>query len=207
MLIGLTGMYCAGKNYVAGLLEKQGIPVLDVDKLGHQVLDLEREAILRRFGEDILGEDGRIDRKRLGARVFGKPGEMAALEGIVHPRVNDLTREWVLRQGERICVINAALLHRSVVFGDVAGIILVKAPFWVRLLRARRRDALPWSAILKRFFSQRNFLSQYFLKNADIYIVENGVSLGVRSSEERLECRLKVILAAWQNEKMEFFDG
>jgi dephospho-CoA kinase len=40
MIIGLTGKYCAGKNYIAVLLEARGLPVLDVDKLGYQTLEI-----------------------------------------------------------------------------------------------------------------------------------------------------------------------
>jgi hypothetical protein len=47
----------------------------------------------------------------------------------------------------------------------------------IRLLRARKRDGLPWSALLKRFRSQRGFIPQYLRKDTDIYTVYNhGVS-------------------------------
>ena len=57
-IIGLTGTYCAGKNHVAGLLEKRGLAVLDVDKLGHQAIAEEKEAIVARFGAGILTRRG-----------------------------------------------------------------------------------------------------------------------------------------------------
>jgi dephospho-CoA kinase len=166
-------MYCAGKNHVAALLERRGLPALELDKLGHEVIDTEGEAILARFGTGILGADGRINRKLLGARVFGKPAELAALEGIVHPAVNRLTEGWLEKTRDRPRVINAALLHRSSAFQRLDCIILVKAPLVVRLLRARRRDRLPWIALVKRFRSQRGFISQYLRKNTDIYTVYN----------------------------------
>jgi dephospho-CoA kinase len=167
-------MYCAGKNHIASLLEKRGIPSLDVDKLGHAALEQERDAILRRFGPEVLGTGGVIDRKKLGALVFGKREELAALEVIVHPAANRLTEQWLReREGQRL-VINAALLHRSSVFDRLDAIILVTAPWFVRLVRARRRDHLPWGELFRRFYSQRNFTSQYFRENTDIHIVNNG---------------------------------
>jgi dephospho-CoA kinase len=45
MLIGLTGLYCAGKNFIGSMLQARGLPVLDVDKLGYQVLETEKERI------------------------------------------------------------------------------------------------------------------------------------------------------------------
>jgi dephospho-CoA kinase len=196
-LIGLTGMYCAGKNRVAGLLEARGLPVLDVDRLGYQAVEAGREAIVARFGGDLLSPGGEIDRRRLGERVFGKPGKLAALEAIVHPEANRLTEAWIAGQKGAACVINAALLHRSSAFGRLDFILLVRAPFLVRLLRARRRDRLPWFTLLKRFGSQRNFAAQYSGGNADIYNVDNrGYSnAGSRYVQKKLEARIDHILS------------
>jgi dephospho-CoA kinase len=172
-IIGLTGLYCAGKNFVASLLEKRGIPVLDVDKLGHEALALEKGAVAARFGPAVLDASGGVDRKKLGALVFGSPPALAALEAIVHPAANRLSAEWAARQ-EGPCVINAALLHRSSLFEELSGIILVRAAFPVRLWRAYKRDRLPFAVILKRFRAQDGFMSQYFAKSADILSVYNN---------------------------------
>jgi dephospho-CoA kinase len=196
-ILGLTGVYCAGKNHVARLLEERGFEVLDVDKLGHQAIEIEREAILKRFGEGILGEGGIIDRKRLGARVFGKPEELAALEGIVHPAVNRITAEWIEERQGKPLAINAALLHRSSAFHRLDGIILVKAPLFTRLLRARKRDRLSWGQLIKRFLSQRKFTALYFAQNADIYTVSNKGYFGFcsRFFSRGLKNRIDVILS------------
>jgi dephospho-CoA kinase len=178
--IGLTGLYCAGKNRVAAFMEGRGIPVLDVDKLGHTAIEEERDAILRRFGAEVLGDAGMIDRRKLGVRVFGDSGELAALQAIVHPAANRLTEQWLREREGRRVVINAALLHKSSVFGKLDAIILIKAPFFVRFIRALRRDHLPWKEVFRRFRSQRDFMAQYqhiknIKENADIHIVNNGL--------------------------------
>ncbi|MDR1948957.1 MAG: dephospho-CoA kinase [Spirochaetaceae bacterium] len=195
LLIGLTGLYCAGKNYVAGLLERRGLPVLELDKLGHEVLETEREAILSRFGPGVLGPGGLVDRKLLGAMVFGKPAELAALEGIVHPAVNRITETWIKKNGDRPCVINAALIHRSCAFPRLDCIILVKTPVLTRLLRARKRDRLPWTTLVKRFRSQREFTPQYFKKNTDIYTVYNHGLSGFPAFFGGPEKQIEVILS------------
>ena len=196
-LIGLTGSYCAGKNHVALLLEQRLIPVLDLDKLGHGIIEAEKERLLARFGDDILDPGGLIDRKLLGNKVFGKPAELAALEGIIHPGVNRETLIWINSRKEQICVINAALLHRSCVFDSLDAVIIVKAPFLVRLLRARKRDRLPWISLLSRFRSQRRFNYQYFMENTDIYKVENSEFFGFRDrfNRDKLEKRIDEILS------------
>jgi dephospho-CoA kinase len=200
-IIGLTGAYCAGKNFVAGLLEKRGLAVLDVDKLGHQAIVEEKAAIVSRFGDEILGPDGEPDRRRLGARVFGRPEEMAALEAVVHPAVNRLTLRWLEAQGDRPRVINAALLHRSSVFALLDAVILVRAPLLARLLRAKKRDKLPWPAVIRRFRSQRGFFSRYRDKRlggiADIHVIDNrGCPVfASRPLIDTLERRIDEILA------------
>jgi dephospho-CoA kinase len=196
-IIGLTGPYCAGKNFIGRLLEERGLPVLDVDKLGHRAIEAGRAAILERFGRDILDTGGAIDRRLLGQKVFGSPEELAALEGIVHPLANRMTDEWIAEQGERPYVINAALLHRSSVFEKLDYILLVQAPVLIRLLRARKRDGLPLGQLLRRFKSQKDFASQYLAKKADIYIIENPGYFGFCAplDRRRIEIRLNEILS------------
>jgi dephospho-CoA kinase len=200
-IIGLTGSYCAGKNHVASILERRFIPVLDVDKLGHHAIETERERLLERFGNDILSQDRSmsmsIDRKRLGNKVFGRPTELQALEEIIHPVANRETLAWINARRESACVINAALLHRSSAFEMLDMVIIVEAPFFVRLLRARKRDRLPWTALLKRFKSQKKFNAQLFKKIADIYKVENSTcfSFNKDSAEKKLNKRVNEILS------------
>ncbi|MCL2232920.1 MAG: dephospho-CoA kinase [Treponema sp.] len=194
--IGLTGPYCAGKNHIARMLEQRGLAVLDVDKLGHQVIAAEKGLLAARFGDDILDADGQVDRKRLGAKVFGKPEELSALEDIIHPAVNREILAWVDARTEKACVINAALLHRTSVFQALDAIIIVEAGFFIRLLRAKKRDKLPWAVLLKRFHSQRQFTAQYSRGNADIYRVKNSGFSGFRSKalRKKLESRINNLL-------------
>ncbi|MDR0502797.1 MAG: dephospho-CoA kinase [Treponema sp.] len=210
MLIGLTGTYCAGKNHISSILEERGLPVLDVDKLGYQALETEKEAVFDRFGRDIQREDGSVDRRLLGQRVFGKPEELTALENIVHPPVNRMTDDWIaahlskeLPAQKRVCIINAALLHRSSAFKKLDCIILVTAPLVTRLLRARKRDNLSWASVFKRFASQKHFNSQYLSLNAEIYRVENPGICGLSNASthsaamknrKKLEYRINRIL-------------
>jgi len=197
MIIGLTGRYCAGKNHIAAILEKRGFPVLDVDKLGYHALEMEKQAVFAKFGYELQKNDGALDRRLLGQKVFGRPDKLAALEEIVHPVVNRMTCEWIQSALTPNCVINAALLHKSSVFNKLEKIIIVSAPFFTRLLRARRRDKLTLTQILKRFASQKDFNTQYLSINAEIYRIENpafsccGI---IGSSNQKLECRIDKII-------------
>jgi dephospho-CoA kinase len=196
LLLGLTGPYCAGKNFAGGILAEKGFAVLDVDKLGHVALENQKDAVAARFGNGVLGADGRIDRRALGAFVFGKPRELAALEDIVHPEVNRLTLEWMEPRRNSDCVINAALLHKSGAFTMLDAVIFIRAPYIARMLRARRRDGLPFREIRRRFNSQR-FDVYYSGEKTDIYYINNcGFGFCRPLNRSRFERRLDEILSA-----------
>jgi dephospho-CoA kinase len=196
-VIGLTGLYCAGKNHVAALLEKRDVPVLDVDKLGHAALESEKAAVVECFGSGVLTPDGSVDRRLLAETVYAAENRngLAALEAIVHPAVNALTDRWIedaARPGAPdLCVVNAALLHLSSAFCRLRALIVVKAPFLVRFYRARKRDRIPLSELFRRFRSQGAFSSQYLAAKTDIYTIDNS---GFSGSDTNLEKRLDEIL-------------
>ena len=88
--IGLTGNIATGKSSVAKLLGQLGAHVIDADKVAHDVMRSGREAwqrVVARFGSEILGADGEIDRRVLGDIVFADPAALRDLESIVHPAV------------------------------------------------------------------------------------------------------------------------
>lgn len=82
LVIGLAGTIAAGKSTVGDMLEGRGAVHCDADKLVHRLYDPGTpgfDRVVEAFGQEIVGEDGFIDRKVLGAKVFGKPLEMARL--------------------------------------------------------------------------------------------------------------------------------
>lgn len=115
-IIGVTGGVGAGKSTILSYMEKQyGAEVIQADLVGHQVMEPGMEAygeILREFGEGILRDDGKIDRKILGALVFADPEKLKRLDRIVHPAVKSEILARLRRAGEngaRCAVVEAAL--------------------------------------------------------------------------------------------------
>ena len=128
---GLTGGIASGKSAVAAMLREMGFPVLDADPIGHKLLEPgqpEREEVLRAFGADLAGADGRIDRAKLGAIVFADPDRLAKLNAILHPRVAQILlkqyEEWE-RSGVRdAAFVEAALLVESGFVSHLDGLIV-----------------------------------------------------------------------------------
>lgn len=99
VVIGLVGGIASGKSYVGSLLESMGAHRVDADRLGHQVLMEKevRERLTQIWGPNILGEDGEVDRNKVGKLVFGNSFNAVAqrkqLEAIVLPRIRSLAFE------------------------------------------------------------------------------------------------------------------
>lgn len=115
--IGLTGGIASGKSTVVGLLQEFGAATIDADKLGHQTYEPGTEtfrAVVAAFGDELVAEDGTIDRRVLGGKVFGKPEELKRLTDIVWPGIRALAAEELGRlaaAGEtEVAVLEAAVL-------------------------------------------------------------------------------------------------
>ena len=189
MTIGLAGGYCAGKNAVEALLRERGFTCFDLDRIGHEALALEEtmEAIAWRFGPGALGPDGLVDRKALGALVFGDPEGLADLEAIVHPAVYRLFTprlEAELAAGRDVC-LNAALLHRMEEAKGCDFIIEVRAPLAIRVIRGCARDGLRIRDVLARIWSQRSFGKELHAIGRPVRILRNDGEL--RALDAKLE--------------------
>ena len=115
-VIGLTGGIASGKTLVTQQLAERGAVVIDADKVGHQAYlkgTNAYDSVVNVFGKDVVGEDGEIDRKKLGAKVFADPEMRRKLEAIVWPAMRDMMEKQLdeLRaSGTEVAVLEAALL-------------------------------------------------------------------------------------------------
>ena len=95
--VGLTGGIASGKTAVAALLKRRGYEVMDLDSLGHELMQPGRaayDAIVKEFGSDVLGAGAVVDRAKLGALVFADPEKRARLNRILHPPILDALQRW-----------------------------------------------------------------------------------------------------------------
>jgi len=175
-IIGLTGRYCAGKDHVATLFAERNIPVIDVDKLGHQVLGEVGDQLVSEFGNTIMREDGSVDRKRLGSLVFADPERLKALERIVHPHMVRrcmMLIEAHAQTDKRALVINAALLGRMKLDVLCDAVCFVHAPVLVRLLRSMHRDGSTIKSFLRMEKAQQDITVREIKGAQSVHILEN----------------------------------
>lgn len=152
MLIGLTGGVASGKSLAAKYLAELGAVVLDADRAGHQVL---REpevpnALVKRWGPDIIGPTGEVDRGLVAEKVFGDWPQAVAdrqfLEDLLHPRIRarlEAERTRQAGQGSDVFVLDAPLLLESHWDAACDVVIFVDAPVEQRSSRAAARG---WTA-------------------------------------------------------------
>ncbi len=152
-LIGVAGGIASGKSLVTEQLEAHGAAVIVADQTAHEVLRLAevKLAARQRWGDDIFGPDGEIDRSLLGKIVFAPtsqgPVELEYLEQLVHPRVRQIIHhqiEELARQPQtQAIVLDVPLLFESGWDRSCDTIVFVDAPREVRVSRAAERG---WTA-------------------------------------------------------------
>jgi len=116
VIIGLTGGIASGKSAVSAMLAEHGALIIDADKVGHEAYAPGSgcyDAVVAAFGRDIVAADGQIDRRTLGAKVFGAPEQRRRLEGIVWPWMRTTMEDRLAQLREErvpVVVLEAAVL-------------------------------------------------------------------------------------------------
>ncbi|MGV9391501.1 dephospho-CoA kinase [Streptomyces olivaceus] len=110
--VGLTGGIGAGKSEVSRLLVDCGAVLIDADRIAREVVEPGTPglaAVVEAFGADVLTEDGRLDRPKLGSIVFADRERLAALNSIVHPLVGERSR--ALEEAAEAAAEDAVVVH------------------------------------------------------------------------------------------------
>ena len=176
MIIGLAGKVCSGKSSLATVFAERNLEILDADQLGHQALEELIPELIQHFGTDVV-KAGKVDRRALAQKVFPHPQALKELEALVHPKILTAVQQKQKLSPEKHFVLQAAVLHKGGLAGECEAVVWVKAPWWQRLWRARKRDQRTWKEILSREWAQRSFSIKAFGKDVDTYIVDNGKGL------------------------------
>jgi dephospho-CoA kinase len=158
-VIGLTGGIASGKSTVSAMFRALGAEVIDADQLARQVVEPGTpgvEEVSRRF-PGVVDAQGRLDRAALAARIFADPTERAALEAILHPRIQLEVRRRVAsleEAGVKVALYDAALLIENGLQRGLQGVVLVWAPEDVQRRRLATRDGLGPAEVEARLRAQ-----------------------------------------------------
>ena len=177
MVIGLTGSIGTGKSEAARQLEALGASIISADQVGHEAYTPNTEAweqVVAAFGDDILQDDGEIDRRKLGAVVFSDPGQLEKLNQIMHPRMARMVADKIeeLRdQGVEVVVVEAALLFEAGWDSLVEEVWVTDSTEQVVIERLKQRNGMSEEEARKRISSQMDRTER--LERSD-YVIENS---------------------------------
>lgn len=145
VMVGLTGGIGSGKSTVAALLAARGARVIDADAIARQVVEPGQPALAalaERFGADVVGADGRLDRALLASRAFVSDETRKDLDAITHPAIAaEFLRQVADAPADAIVIHDVPLLAESKTLraDSYAGVIVVEAPLATRLDRLEHR--------------------------------------------------------------------
>ena len=179
LTVGLTGGLASGKSFVGRTLRDFGCFLVQADELGHQVIETGGEAydaVIAAFGREILDDDGRINRRRLGAIVFENPQRLEQLNALVHPpvraRSRKLIEEFAVREPDGIAVNEAAILIETGSYRNFDRLIVAICSEQQQIERAMERDHLSRDQVLARLRRQMPLHEK--VKFADYVIDTSG---------------------------------
>jgi dephospho-CoA kinase len=147
LVVGLTGSIGMGKSTTAAMLRRMGVPLFDADRVVHRLLASGGAAVARVEAAfpGTRDEDGGIDRKRLGGRVFGDRDALARLEEILHPMVAEAEKRFLAQARARrapLAVLDIPLLYESRGAARCDYVIVVSAPGMLQRQRVLRRSGM-----------------------------------------------------------------
>ena len=195
-IIGITGSIASGKSTVTEFLRQQGYQVIDADQVVHELQEPGGrlyQALLSAFGSAILQEDGRLDRPKLGAMIFGNPQLLEQSSQIQNQIIREelVGRRDLLAETEDIFFMDLPLLFELQYEDWFDQIWLVDVTEETQLSRLMSRNALSQEEAEKRIAAQLSL--QEKRKRADVLIDNNGsleaTRQQIRDALQKLERR------------------
>ncbi|HEY6080982.1 MAG TPA: dephospho-CoA kinase [Polyangiaceae bacterium] len=179
-VFGLTGGIASGKSSVAAQLRERGVPMVDADELARRAVEPGSSGlaeIVSAFGPSILLPDGSLDRRQLGARVFGDESARKRLNAIVHPRVRELSQQRFAaldEAGVKLAGYDVPLLFEVGLEQALRPVVLVATSEESQLERLMQRDSIGPDEARARIAAQWPLDDKR--ARAD-YVIENDGSL------------------------------
>lgn len=139
----IIGGMGAGKSTARKALVDEGLPYIDLDVVGHEVLkwDIVKEELRETFGDDVFDEDGEVVRRALAAKAFVSPYDTRALNRITLPRIEDAYTQIIDKleqEGHEAVVVEYSVFkNREIGFMNNADVVIaILAKLDTRIERA-----------------------------------------------------------------------
>lgn len=181
-IIGLTGQSGAGKTTVSAVFRRNGFAVIDADVISREVVQKSSPCLgelAEVFGNEIITDDGELDRKKLANIAFSDKEKLRQLDGICYPyiifriikKIEELAAE-----GEKLILLDAPTLFEANADDLCDLIISVTADRDIRAKRITERDNITAEAAEKRFDSQ--YSEHFFVSHSD-FVIKNNKSTDI----------------------------
>lgn len=197
LVLGLTGNIGCGKSSVSTIFMENNIKVVDADIVARQIFDDKNllNEVFSTFGKSIRNQDGSLNRRALGNIVFNDDEKLILLNNLTHPKIKQkiLSKvEEYKNQGEKIVVIDAALLIEDDYIPYIQKLILITCRKEIQINRIIARDNCTKEEAISRINSQMS--QEEKAKFAD-YIIDNS------NSFEELQKKVLELISVLQGER------
>lgn len=199
-VVGLTGGIACGKTTVAKMFSDLGIPVIDADELAREVVEPGTPGvrqIVDEFGEGVLDEAGRLDRKTVADLVFGDEDARETLNAIMHPLIAAAGGEHIMAYQDDpapYLLYEAALLVETRSYQAFSALVVVSAEESIQRLRLIARDGFTVREANARIASQLPLARKIAV--ADHVVVNNGDLDGTQRQVAEIHEKLVAQLAS-----------
>ncbi len=165
-IIGLCGRSGSGKSTVAGIYQGIGCDIISADEVAREVMGIGSPCLAElaaNFGEDIIKQDGSLDRPLLAGRAFSEKEKAALLNSITHKYILKKIDEKIKSASSENIIIDAPLLFEAGLQEKCSAIIGVIAPDNECVSRAAKRDGITEEEVRRRLNNQHgnDFLLTY----------------------------------------------
>jgi dephospho-CoA kinase len=191
LLVGLTGGIATGKSTVDAALRELGAHIIDADVLAREVVEPGEPAlaeIVAEFGPGVLGPDGRLDRKALGAIVFADPDRRRKLEAMTHPRIRERFQQQIdalaAEHFRGLVFFDAPVMIESGNYRNMDRLVVVITDEPTQIARLMARDGIDRDEALRKIRSQMPLAEK--AKLADYIIDNSGDRAATRASTARV---------------------
>ncbi len=187
IIIGLTGGIGCGKTTVTELFKKRNVPVVDADEIAHAVVQPNEPAlasIAEAFGQQIINNDGGLDRDQLRELIFTDPAKKKVLEGILHPVIFKTMYEQLEQYDAPYGIASIPLLFEGNNPHNFTRVLVIDCPESMQIERVKARDKLSDKIISSIMNSQCS--RSHRLAHADDIISNNGSLNSLENQVDKL---------------------